>query len=188
MAAVVGLIAVGGVTQVVIAAGTPTIPVKTIPAPTARLIYTQRSSSMEPTLHCARPAQGCMAAVADRIVVRAPASRIVRGDVIVFRTPGRKPVCNDARAGELFVKRVVGLPNEMLSERDGVVFVDGKRLSEPYVQAMRRDHESGTWHVPPNEYFVLGDNRNESCDSRKWGSVPAANVVGKVIEILRPHS
>jgi signal peptidase I len=85
--------------------------------------------------------------------------------------------------GGLFVKRVIGLPGETVSERRGRVYVDGKPLKEPYVKF--GDTETGTWHVPKGRYFFMGDNRPQSCDSREWGSAPRKNVVGKVFEILR---
>jgi signal peptidase I len=62
-------------------------------------------------------------------------------------------------------------------------------LDEPYVPAQSRradsEHFGQTWHVPPGDYFMLGDNRAESCDSRVWGAVPARNVVGPVLRIFR---
>ena len=83
--------------------------------------------------------------------------------------------------GSTFVKRLIGLPGEQVSERDGFVFVDGKRLNEPYVRPFMRDHQTGSWRVSPGNYFFLGDNRVHSCDSRVWGSVPRSSLVGPVI-------
>jgi signal peptidase I len=79
------------------------------------------------------------------------------------------------------VKRLIGLPGDVVTERDGYVSVDGTPLHEPYVSPALRDHESGTWHVPPGEYFFLGDDRVHSCDSRVWGSVPRGSLVGPVM-------
>jgi signal peptidase I len=63
-------------------------------------------------------------------------------------------------------------------------------LNEPYVPASRRladiAHFGHVWHVPPDAYFVMGDNRAESCDSREWGGVTGAEVIGKVVKILHP--
>ena len=73
-----------------------------------------------------------------------------------------------------------------MTERSGRVFIDGKELKESYVQFP--DAQSGTWHVPKSQYFFMGDNRPLSCDSRQWGSVPRANIIGKVVKIERPSS
>ena len=106
--------------------------------------YRIPSSSMEPTLHCARPAPGCEARFSDRVL----ANRFVyhfgdpeRGDVIVFETPpSAKAKCG---AGGTFVKRIIGLPGEtvQMKLRRGAayVFIDGKRLDEPYIEQDRRD-------------------------------------------------
>ena len=85
----------------------------------------------------------------------------------------------------VYVKRVVGLPGETVGERTGgLVYVDGRMLDERYVSAGRRDDGVvGRWRVPNGQYLVLGDNRAFSCDSRRWGSVPKANVVGRVVKI-----
>ena len=75
--------------------------------------------------------------------------------------------------GSAFVKRLIGLPGERVSERDGVVYVDGRRLGEPYLDPASRDHQTGSWPtIPPGHYFFMGDNRAHSCDSRTWGAVP----------------
>jgi signal peptidase I len=145
---------------------------------------------MEPTLHCARSVgPGCLGKADDGIVAQLSGAKgLERGDIIVFRTPGQAAMaCGE---GGTFVKRVIGLSGETLHEDDkGFIYIDGKRLSEPYISAAARladaMHFGATWHVPRGDYFVLGDNRSESCDSRTWGGVPARNVIGPVIKILR---
>ena len=87
-----------------------------------------------------------------------------------------------------FVKRVIGLPGETVRERKGIVSVDGRQLSEPYVAPGHRGGESGTWHVPAGSYFLLGDNRAESCDSRAFGAVPKRDILGRVFLVYWPPS
>jgi signal peptidase I len=150
--------------------------------------YRIPSSSMEPTLHCARPAAGCEARFSDRVL----ANRFIyhfrnpkRGEIIVFNTPpAAKLRCG---AGGTFVKRLIGLPGETVSERDGIVYINGQQLVEPYIQPDRRDHEPPrSWHVPKGDYFFMGDNRAESCDSRVWGPVPRKNLIGEVFFVYWP--
>ena len=92
--------------------------------------------------------------------------------------------------GGIFVKRIVGLPGETLSEdTHGFISVDGKRLNEPYVSARARAFDTSyrdrQWKVVAGDYFAIGDNRSESCDSRAWGGVPRGNVIGPVVKIVR---
>ncbi len=102
-----------------------------------------------------------------------------RADIIVFRFP------NDPSRD--FVKRVIGLPGETVSMKRGEVFIDGDRLDEPYL--MEKDNYTmAPTLVPPNSYFVLGDNRDGSSDSRHWGPVPLDNIVGKVLLRYWPFS
>jgi signal peptidase I len=151
--------------------------------------YRIPSSSMEPTLHCARPALGCEARFSDRVL----ANRFIfrfrspkRGEIIVFKTPPEAAIrCG---SGGTFVKRLIGLPGDRVSERDGYVYINGARLDEPYLKADRRDHEAPrTWpRVAPGHYFFMGDNRRQSCDSRMWGTVPRANLIGEVFFVYWP--
>jgi signal peptidase I len=144
--------------------------------------YRIPSSSMEPTLHCARPAEGCLSGSSDRILAnrfiyrfRAPK----RGEIVVFHAPERTSTAC-AESG-IFVKRIVGLPGETISERDGAVYVDGRRLNEPYIVLAERDIRTATWPtIPAGSYFMMGDNRRNSCDSRDWGTVPRSSLIGPV--------
>jgi signal peptidase I len=148
-------------------------------------VYRVPSSSMEPTLHCARPAIGCEAKTDDLVAVHPFGNRRPqRGEIVVFRTPAlAKLKCG---SGGIFIKRVVGLPGERWSERRGFIEVDGRELVEPYIQASRRDSqtlEGGA--IPQDEFLLLGDNRASSCDSRVYGLVPRRNLIGWVFDIKR---
>ena len=155
--------------------------------------YRIPSSSMEPTLHCAVPGSQCEARFSDRVLANRFVYRLRdprRGEIIVFDTPeAAKQRCG---AGGTFVKRLIGLPGEKLEVRlirgDGYVFINGRRLKEPYVRPDRRQVPSsfGPVTVPANQYFMLGDNRESSCDSREWGSVPRENLIGKVFATYWP--
>jgi signal peptidase I len=151
--------------------------------------YRIPSSSMEPTLHCARPGPGCEARFSDRVL----ANRFIyhfrkphRGDIVVFKTPPlAKQRCG---AGGTFVKRLIALPGETWQEKDGSIFINGKKLLEPYIKSGRRD--LGTSYparkVPEGTYFMMGDNRSQSCDSREWGPVPRKNLIGEVFAVYWP--
>jgi len=158
--------------------------------------YRIPSSSMEPTLHCAKPAPGCEASGgffsgSDRVL----ANRFIyhfrdpkRGEIIVFKTPpGVEQKCG---AGGTFVKRLIGLPGEVVSERDGFVYIDGKLLNEPYIAPDRRDHEPPRSfpRIAADHYFFMGDNRAQSCDSRVWGTVPRSDLIGEVFFVYWPPS
>jgi signal peptidase I len=132
--------------------------------------YRIPTPSMEPTLRVSDRV------IANRLVYRFHAPR--RGDIIVFTTPARvEAACS---AGGTFIKRIVGLPGEKVSMRNGFVSVDGVPLVESYLRAGYRGRQSGDWAPFAGEgYFVLGDNRTMSCDSRRWGLVPRRNIIGR---------
>ena len=75
----------------------------------------------------------------------------------------------------------------MWQERQGRIFINGKRLNEPYIKSDRRDFQSyPARKIPKDNYFMMGDNRISSCDSRRWGTVPRKNIIGKVFAIYWP--
>ena len=102
-----------------------------------------------------------------------------RGDVIVFRFP------NDPSRD--FIKRIVAEPGETVEIRDGLVFIDGKYLKEPYITD-RGHYSYGPEKVLSKQYFVLGDNRNNSYDSHVWGMLPEENIIGQAWLCYWPFS
>ncbi len=99
---------------------------------------------------------------------------IARGDVVVFWYPLDRT--------KSFIKRVIGLPGEMVDIRQGRVYVDGAALDEPYVPAQYFDATNyGPVRVPEGQYFVMGDHRDSSNDSRVFGPVPASYIYGKAV-------
>ena len=158
------------------------------------------SASMEPTLLVGDFLLVNKQIPISRFPALAPANLIRRGDLIVFHYPA-DPALH-------LVKRVVGVPGDQLRLRDGRVLIDGRALSEPYADYLPSAADSyrddfprldradpavdsrwwvqmhtlvrnGELTIPPDSYFVLGDNRNNSDDSRYWGLVPRAAIVGK---------
>ncbi len=99
-----------------------------------------------------------------------------RGDIVVFMPPGAAP------GSTPFIKRVIGLPGDTLDIRNGHVFINGQEISEPYVFPGQTTEPLGGqdhWVVPANSLFVMGDHRENSSDSRVFGPVPIANVIGR---------
>jgi signal peptidase I len=154
--------------------------------------YRIPSSSMEPTLHCAKPGAYCEGRSDDRVIANRLAYRFgspERGQIVVFTAPRAAEKCELGDGGSTFVKRIVGLPGEKVSERGGVVYIDGERLVEPYLDPSRRGHATGSWpRVASGHYFLLGDNRTHSCDSRTWGTVHRSDLIGPALLTYWPPS
>jgi signal peptidase I len=133
------------------------------------------TTSMTPTLK-----------VGDRLLVDKVSFQvreIHRGEIIVFERP--------ATVTEEFkdlIKRVVGLPGDTVEGHDGGVYVNGKRLAEPYLPAGLTTKDFPPQQVPIDNYFVMGDNREVSWDSRFWGTVERKLVVGKALVRVWPPS
>jgi signal peptidase I len=134
--------------------------------------YSIPSASMHPTLK-----------VSDRLLVTKVNYQwadIKRGDVIVFKKPDSMKAAEGPGGIDDLVKRVIGLPGDTVEARDGSVFVNGTKLDEPYLPAGTQTTNLRTAVVPVDEYFMMGDNRDVSFDSRFWGAIKRADVIGKV--------
>jgi signal peptidase I len=143
---------------------------------------------MEPTLHCARPGSDCLGRFSDRVLACRFCYHLwspKRSDIVVFHTPPlAKQRCGE---GGIFVKRLIGLPGDTFEERDGFVYIDGKKLDESYIKPGRRDTRTiSPIKIPKGSYFMMGDNRISSCDSRAWGSVPRKDLIGNVFATYWP--
>ena len=160
--------------------------------------YRIPSPSMEPALHCAGQG-GCLGGISDRVL----ANRFIyhfkepeRGEIVVFKTPPRAVRLCQSGFSTTFVKRLIGLPGETIDARGGYVYVNGKRLAEPYLpreeqgRTTQDEPVEGPYKLPyklrPDEYFMMGDNRTSSCDSRRWGPVPEENLIGEVFAVYWP--
>lgn len=102
-----------------------------------------------------------------------------RGDVIVFHYP--------LDTSKDFIKRVVGLPGDSIQTTSTEVIVDGQILHEPYI-SQPFNFDSSTWKLGPNQYFVMGDNRDNSLDLRTWGPLDKGYIIGKAVVVYWPAS
>ncbi len=100
-------------------------------------------------------------------------SEVERGDIVVFWYPKDQT--------KSFIKRAIGLPGETVEMRSGVVYLNGEELSEPYLPTESDYRSFPLQVVPPDHYFVLGDHRTSSNDSRDWGFVPGQNIFGEAV-------
>ncbi|MEM9033921.1 MAG: signal peptidase I [Actinomycetota bacterium] len=132
------------------------------------------SSSMEPTLM-----------VGDRVLVNKLAYEfgdVERGDVIVFHKPDTLPTSDI----DEFIKRVIGLPGDVIEARDGIVFVNGAPLEEAYLPEGTFTAGLSETVVPADSVFVLGDNRGNSTDSRVFGAITIDSIVGQAFVRVWP--
>jgi signal peptidase I len=143
-------------------------------------VFSIPSTSMVPTLD-----------VGDRIVVLKAFfnwHQLREGDIVVFSHPPRDQ-CGPA--GTDLVKRVIALPGQTIYSADGILYIDGRRLREPYLPAhdplgppIPGASRQDPFHVPAGEFYVMGDNRAISCDSRYWGPIKGSSIVGRVIVLV----
>jgi len=129
--------------------------------------------SMEPSLHN----QELILVDKWSYLFHAPA----RGDVIVFVAP--------PNPAQDYIKRVVGLPGDVITVQNTDVYVNGKKLTEAYVEPHHQGNPYPSFTnrvVPPGAYFVMGDNRGGSSDSRDWGCVPQKNLIGRAAVVYWP--
>ena len=106
-----------------------------------------------------------------------------RGDIVVFKPPADWGPFDDTP----YIKRVIGVGGETVEIRDGLVYIDGNAIPEPYIykeddgtpQPTTADSDQSTWVIPEGELFLMGDHRSNSSDSRAHGPVPVENVVGR---------
>ena len=115
----------------------------------------------------------------NKFVYRLHFGKIDRGDTVVFWFPGDPT--------KSYIKRVIAVPGDRVEVNQGAVIVNGQALVENYVPEEYRDQSSMTERtVPTEEYFVLGDHRSSSNDSRAWGMVPRRYIYGKAVFIYWP--
>lgn len=133
-------------------------------------------SSMEPNFHNGQYL------LVDKISYRLTTPK--RGDVIVFHPP-KAPTLN-------YIKRIIALPGDTIDIQDGKITVNGAEIDEPYIPAEKtlvRNSAAANLKqtLGPTEYFVLGDNRDHSSDSREWGAMPRENIIGRAWVVIFPH-
>jgi len=112
------------------------------------------------------------------------------GNIIVFHKPANDPTTANIH---YLVKRVIGLPGQTIWSHDGKVYINGKPIAEPFLPKGVQTHNIHTAsgapiHIPKNEYYVLGDNRGDSADSRVFGPISGSLIVGRVVLIYWPLS
>ncbi len=115
----------------------------------------------------------------NKFIYRFGLGDVERGDMVVFWFP--------QDTSKSYIKRVIGVPGDVIEIEDGLVSVNGRALEEAYVPEEYRDRQSmPPTTVPPDQYFVLGDHRSSSNDSRAWGPVPRRYIYGKAVFVYWP--
>lgn len=134
------------------------------------------SSSMEPTLQ-----------INDRLIIEKVSYHFHppdRGDIVVFNPTA---ALEERNFKDAFIKRVIGLPGDTVQVSRGTVYINGQPLKEDYI-AQAPSYDYGPVTVPPNQYLVLGDNRNNSYDSHFWGFVPREKLIGRAFVRFWPFT
>jgi signal peptidase I len=139
------------------------------------------SSSMEPTL-----------GIYDRILVQKAFFNwhdVREGDILVFKPPPTDTMCSGPRNVDL-VKRVIGLPGQTIYSRGNKIYINGHYLREPYLPKhdplglLIPGGKRSPFHIPAGEFYMMGDNRAISCDSRYWGPIKGSSIIGRVVLML----
>lgn len=131
------------------------------------------SASMVPTLN-----------LGDRLVIEKISYHLhppQRSDIVVFQVPVALQEESGYSADQAFIKRVIGLPGDQIALRAGKVYRNGQPLAEPYVVEQPKVEDFPEVTVPLQQLFVMGDNRNNSNDSRYWGFLPMKNLIGHAV-------
>ena len=124
--------------------------------------------------------------IGDRIIVNKLSvdfGTIHTGDIIVFKAP---PAENCGTPVTDLVKRVIGVPGDILTSKGNTIYIDNKALKETWSHYEPLGKPIGRVKVKPGQYFVMGDNHPDSCDSRYWGTVPRSDIIGKVFLRIWP--
>ncbi|MGH9122680.1 MAG: signal peptidase I [Acidimicrobiales bacterium] len=134
------------------------------------------SASMEPTL-----------LPKDRVLVDKVSYHlhsVHRGDIVVFK----RPITDVTPGNRILIKRVIGLPGETIQGMNGQIYIDSKLLPEPWLPKGVYTSTFGPLQIPKGNYFMMGDNRGDSADSRVFGPVPHANLIGHAFIRIWPLS
>jgi signal peptidase I len=121
--------------------------------------------------------------IGDRLVVEKVSYHFnppTTGDIIVFEPPEILQLQGYTK-DQAFIKRIIGLPGQTIDIKNGVVYIDDRPLEEDYIAELPDYLWQGPVKIPEDQYFVMGDNRNNSNDSHIWGFLPKENIIGRAV-------